>query len=534
MEDYARRGTSRRATSSSTPRTSPRTGCSTPPATCPTTPTACSRRMRGSTACELPPQADELPDAQPDLPLAGPLLPRAAAAAVRVRHGLPLREVRRHARADPGARHDPGRLAHLLHRRAGAGRDHARCWTFVLGLLRDYGLDDFYLELSTRRRNPDKFIGSDDEWEMATEVLAEVAAESGLELVPDPGGAAFYGPKISVQARDAIGRTWQMSTIQYDFNQPERFELEYQAADGTRQQPVMIHSAQVRLHRAVHRGAHRALRRRVPGLAVAGAGGRHPGDATSRSTTCTRSPTSCGRAASGSRWTTSDDRMQKKIRTAQKAEGAVHADRRRHGRRGRRGVVPLPRRRPSATASRSTQAVDEIVGLSSRAGRTRLAAARGLALVTRIAEPTSTSVAAFAGDPDALRPAVDPAPDGLHPGGGQAATASRRSARSARSPRCPTRTALIVARGELVYAVLNLYPYNSGHLMVVPVPARRRLHRPDRAEAAELAAFTQPAMRVLRAVGGAAGVQHRHEPGFGRRRRHRGAPAPARRAALGR
>ncbi|WP_345478684.1 threonine--tRNA ligase [Nesterenkonia rhizosphaerae] len=112
---------------------------------------------------------------------------------------------------------------------------------FVLGLLKDYGLDDFYLELSTK--DPEKYVGSDEIWEEATETLADVAAESGLELVPDPGGAAFYGPKISVQARDAIGRTWQMSTIQLDFNLPERFDLEYTAADGTRQRPVMIHRA---------------------------------------------------------------------------------------------------------------------------------------------------------------------------------------------------------------------------------------------------------------------------------------------------
>ncbi|QNG38386.1 threonine--tRNA ligase [Geodermatophilaceae bacterium NBWT11] len=113
---------------------------------------------------------------------------------------------------------------------------------FVLGLLKDFGLDDYYLELSTRGES-DKFIGSDEEWAVATRVLEDAARETGLELVPDPGGAAFYGPKISVQARDAIGRTWQMSTIQYDFNQPARFGLEYSAADGTRQQPVMIHSA---------------------------------------------------------------------------------------------------------------------------------------------------------------------------------------------------------------------------------------------------------------------------------------------------
>ncbi|MER5334684.1 threonine--tRNA ligase [Micromonospora sp. NPDC002717] len=114
--------------------------------------------------------------------------------------------------------------------------------TFVLDLLRDYGLDDFYLELSTRDDSP-KFIGSDEDWAEATEALRTAAEASGLDLVPDPGGAAFYGPKISVQAKDAIGRTWQMSTIQVDFNQPARFGLEYQAADGSRQQPVMIHRA---------------------------------------------------------------------------------------------------------------------------------------------------------------------------------------------------------------------------------------------------------------------------------------------------
>jgi threonyl-tRNA synthetase len=114
---------------------------------------------------------------------------------------------------------------------------------FVLDLLKDFGLDDFYLELSTRDPESDKFIGTDEEWDEATRILEAAAKDTGLELVPDPGGAAFYGPKISVQTRDAIGRTWQMSTIQYDFNQPARFGLEFQAADGTRQQPVMIHSA---------------------------------------------------------------------------------------------------------------------------------------------------------------------------------------------------------------------------------------------------------------------------------------------------
>ena len=113
--------------------------------------------------------------------------------------------------------------------------------TFVIDLLKDYGLDDFYLELSTR--DDDKYVGTDENWDKATEALREAATDSGLALVPDPGGATFYGPKISVQCRDAIGRTWQMSTIQVDFNLPERFELEYQAADGSRQRPIMIHRA---------------------------------------------------------------------------------------------------------------------------------------------------------------------------------------------------------------------------------------------------------------------------------------------------
>ena len=130
----------------------------------------------------------------------------------------------------------PGEVRHLL--------------TFVLTLLKDFGMEDFYLEVSTRDEDgakKDKFIGSDEQWADATRILAGIAAEcaqeNGLRVVDDPGGAAFYGPKISVQAKDAIGRTWQMSTIQYDFNQPHRFGLEYTAADGARHEPVMIHSA---------------------------------------------------------------------------------------------------------------------------------------------------------------------------------------------------------------------------------------------------------------------------------------------------
>jgi threonyl-tRNA synthetase len=131
--------------------------------------------------------------------------------------------------------------AHIYCTREQMRDELASLLTFVLDLLKDYGLDDFYLELSTK--DPEKSVGTDEAWEEATETLREVATASGLELVPDPGGAAFYGPKISVQARDAIGRTWQMSTIQLDFNLPELFALEYTGSDGAKHRPVMIHRA---------------------------------------------------------------------------------------------------------------------------------------------------------------------------------------------------------------------------------------------------------------------------------------------------
>ena len=189
--------------------------------------------------------------------------------------------------------------------------------TFVLGLLRDYGLKDFYLELSTK--DPVKYVGNDATWEEATRTLAEVAADSGLELVPDPGGAAFYGPKISVQARDAIGRSWQMSTIQLDFNLPERFDLEYQAPDGTRQRPVMIHRA---LFGSIERffgvllehyaGAFPAWLApvQVVGIPITAEHDAYLRDIAVR----------LRRHGVRVEVDTSDDRMQKKIRTAQKAK----------------------------------------------------------------------------------------------------------------------------------------------------------------------------------------------------------------------
>jgi threonyl-tRNA synthetase len=133
--------------------------------------------------------------------------------------------------------------AHLFVTKDDLERELKGVLEFVLNLLRDYGLNDFYLELSTREEGNPKFVGDDSIWESATNTLESVAKASGLDLVPDPGGAAFYGPKISVQARDAIGRTWQMSTIQLDFNLPERFDLEYVGSDGERHRPIMIHRA---------------------------------------------------------------------------------------------------------------------------------------------------------------------------------------------------------------------------------------------------------------------------------------------------
>jgi threonyl-tRNA synthetase len=191
---------------------------------------------------------------------------------------------------------------------------------FCLGLFRDFGLEDYYLELSTRDdSHPDKFVGSDEDWAAATKVLEDVALASGLDLVADPGGAAYYGPKISVQCRDAIGRTWQMSTIQYDFNQPKGFGLEYQAADGTRQQPVMIHSAKFgSIERFIgvltehYAGAFPAWLSpvQVIGIPISAEQNDYLEDVASRL------------REEGIRVEvdTSDDRMQKKIRTAQKAK----------------------------------------------------------------------------------------------------------------------------------------------------------------------------------------------------------------------
>ena len=251
------------------------------------------------------------------------LLPRAAAAPLRVRRRLPLREVRRRARPDPGAGHDPGRLAQLRHRRAGAGRDQApaRLRARPAAATSASTTSTSSCRPATpRARSPRSSSAPTSSGRRRPKVLEEVATASGLELVPDPGGAAFYGPKISVQARDAIGRTWQMSTIQYDFNQPERFGLEYQAADGIA--PAAGHDplGEVRLDRALPRRARRALRRRVPGVARRRCRCSACRSPRTTPTTSARCWTACSAREFASSSTTSDDRFPKKIRNASKSK----------------------------------------------------------------------------------------------------------------------------------------------------------------------------------------------------------------------
>ena len=263
-------GTSRRASTTSAPRTSPRRGLF---ETSGHLPYYADTMFPADGAGEqrVLPQGHELPDAQPDLPVARAVLPRAAAAVLRVRLGLPVREVRRRARPHPRARADPGRLAQLRHPGAGARRDPAPAGLRARPAAR----------LRPRRLLPGAVHPRRRPGQAASSSAPRRSGRSpprcsrrrrrrpAWSSSPDPGGAAFYGPKISVQARDAIGRTWQMSTIQYDFNQPARFGLEYTAADGGRAAAGDDPLGEVRLDRAVLRRPHRALRRRLPGLAGA-------------------------------------------------------------------------------------------------------------------------------------------------------------------------------------------------------------------------------------------------------------------------
>ena len=370
---------------------------------------------------------------------------------------------------------------------------------FCLGLFRDFGLDDFYLELSTRDDSrPDKFIGTDEQWSVATRILGDVAAESGLELVPDPGGAAYYGPKISVQAKDAIGRTWQMSTIQYDFNQPARFELEYQAADGSRQQPVMIHSAKFgSIERFIgvltehYAGAFPAWLAPVQAVLIPVTDDQVPYLHDVAAKLRAQKPASGGRRL-GRPHAEEDPH-------GAEAEGAVHAHRRGHRRRERCRVVQIPRRR-AAKRHRRESGGRRDRGLR---GPPRQRVADDHALPDMTEELPASD---FAGEPDGFGRLWTPHRLAYIQGGPGSGKPRHDEAGDecpfCHAPKLADADGLIVARGELVYAVLNLYPYNSGHLMVLPYRHIADYTDMTAAESAELAAFTQQAMRTLRSVSG--------------------------------
>ena len=318
---------------------------------------------------ELPPQGDELPDAQPDLPVARPVLPRAAAAALRVRRRLPQREVRRRARPDPRARHDPGRLPLLRHPRAGAGRDQAPARLLPRPLQRLRARRLLPRAVHPRRlqarqvRRLRRGVGG---WPPRCSRRSPPSPASSW--CPTPAARRTTGPKISVQARDAIGRTWQMSTIQYDFNQPRGFELEYQAADGTRQQPVMIHSAKFgSIERFIGVLVEHYAGAFPPWLAPVQVQGDPDRRAPRRLPRTSRRADAGARAARRGRRLRRPDAEEDPQRPA--AEGAVHDDRRRRRRRGRRGVVPLPRRSTRTTASPSTRPSPRVAAAVGRAGR---------------------------------------------------------------------------------------------------------------------------------------------------------------------
>ena len=355
--------------------------------------------------------------------------------------------------------------------------------------------------------------------------------ESGLELVADPGGAAFYGPKISVQARDAIGRTWQMSTIQYDFNQPRGFELEYQAADGTRQRPVMIHSAKFgSIERFIGVLVEHYAGAFPPWLAPgAGAGDPGRGGHDDYLHDVAKRLRAAGHPGRG-RHLRRPDAEEDPQRPA--AEGAVHADRRRRGRGGRRGVVPLPRRSPGQRRCPSTR----------RSPRSPRRSPVGPVTPCQIDVRDESTSGRSSTRGSATLPGPRTASTGCGRRTGWPTSRARTSRRRAAArlpvlpgPPPPTTEGLVVHRGELAYAVLNLYPYTPGHLLICPYRHLADYTELTDAEAAEIAA-SHPAGDAGRPRAPAAphGFNLGHEPGRGRRCRHRRAPAPARGAALAR
>ncbi len=361
----------------------------------------------------------------------------------------------------------------------------------VLDLLRDYGLNDFYLELSTNEVGNPKFLGEPEQWTTAIGTLREVAIESGLELVADPGGAAFYGPKISVQARDAIGRTWQMSTIQLDFNQPDRFELEYTGPDGQKHRPVMIHRA---LLGSVERFFAILLEHyagdfplwlapsQVVGVPVAEQYGDYLDNVIAQ----------LREAGVRADVDHSDDRMQKKIRNHTTAKVPVILIGREQDRAAGTVSFRFPRRdagerRPGGGCGTSDQ----------RRHRLARARAEGRGPGVTEGERPLEDAGRLAGVPDEFQRLWTPHRMAYIQAGPEPL---REECPFCEAPKFPDEERLVVARGETAYVLLNLFPYNSGHLLVCPYRHIATYDQATPAEVAEIGALTQTAMRVLREV----------------------------------
>ena len=422
--------------------------------------------------------------------------------------------------------------AHIYCTREQMRDELASLLRFVLDLLADYGLDEFYLELSTK--DPDKYVGSDEMWEEATQVLREVGEASGLQLVPDPGGAAFYGPKISVQVKDALGRSWQMSTIQLDFNMPERFELEYTATDGSRQRPVLIHRA---LFGSIERffgvltehyaGAFPAWLApvQVVGIPVADEHVTYLEDVAAQL------------KSRGVRVEVdaSDDRMAKKIvhHTGQKVpfmllagDRDVQAEAVSFRFRDRTQLNGVPR---DSAVEAIVQWIADRENASPTAELVKVAGA-----VSDEGRTDDTILDRGVGERDHLQRLWTPYRMTYLAEAPLKRDNDKPDQPFTDIPQLPDEEGLVVARGELVYAVLNLYPYNPGHLMVVPYRRVSELEDLTDPESAELMAFIQKAIRVIKGVSSAARLQRRPEPGdIGGRVTGR-APARARGAAVGR
>ena len=378
---------------------------------------------------------------------------------------LPLREVRRRARPDPGARLRPRTTRTPTSPPSRRPARSSTCSTSCSACCATSGSTTSTSSsppATTRSRTSSSAPTRSGRWR--PRCSRRSALESGLELVPDPGGAAFYGPKISVQARDAIGRTWQMSTIQYDFNQPQGLRA---GVPGRRRHPAAAGDdplGQVRLDRAVLRRARRALRRRVPALARAGAGAGHPDRRAAQRLPRRRRARgcSCAGAPGRGRRVRRPDAEEDPQRPA--AEGAVHGDRGRPGHRGRRGQLPLPRRTPGQRraggrgdrpgAPRPSRPGCRCDARSRPPGRHRRARR-----LDRLWTPHRMAY---------IRGESKPADD------------SAGECPFCRIPSLEDAEGLVVRRGEVAYAVLNLYPYAPGPPDGLPLPARRRLHRDRR------------------------------------------------------